>query len=197
LTANATVRIAHANSFDYGDDELWRRIAYCDIRLGFYDEAEAWLKRALKLNEDAAKVRPDISLTGTRNRILDNMAENYSRKGQPKLAEELVQQRLREMSQPYVEQCVEVSVLYNLALAKEKAGDLAQSEHFYKLAMQRCESERPGKTVVVPESIYDNDRTLARVLMNYSHMLRLAHRNDEAIAAMRRALCIYDNPPSS
>jgi hypothetical protein len=134
LTATVTKRIPHENAYDYSDDELWRRIAYCDIRLGLYDEAETWLKKALKINEDAAKLKPDTILTDRRNRILDNLAENYSRKGQPKLAEELVNQRLREMSQPDIDNCVEVSVLYDMALAKQNEGDLKQAEHLYKLS---------------------------------------------------------------
>ncbi|MBS1997179.1 MAG: tetratricopeptide repeat protein, partial [Cyanobacteria bacterium SZAS LIN-2] len=196
LTANATPRIAHANGYDYGDDELWRRLGYCDTRLGFYGEAENWLKKALKFNEEAAKTNHDVSLKGTHSRILDNLAENYIRMGQPKKAEELIQQRLRDMSQPDPKQCVEVPVLLNYALLKEREGDLRTSEVFYKLAITQCEKDDAAKGPVVPQSINDNNRTLARVLMNYSHMLRLAHRNDEAIATMTRALCIYDNPPS-
>jgi tetratricopeptide (TPR) repeat protein len=195
LTANVTRRAAHEKAYDYSDDELFRRIGYCDIRLGFYDEAEEWLKKALKVNEDATKIKPDMALTGTHNRIVDNLAENYSRKGQPKQAEELMQQRLRAMDQKSFDDCVELSMIYNLALAKEREGDLKQSEHFYKLAIKLCQAEDLKRGVVVPESISDGNRALARVLMNYSHMLRLAHRNDEAINAMHRALVIYDNPP--
>lgn|GEM_PF-738355 len=196
LTANAAPRIPHENTYDLGDDELWRRIGYCDIRLRFYDEAITWLKKAEKLNAEAAKSNPDLSLKATRARILDNLAECYTRMGQPKKGEETVQLRLAEMRQKYIDQCVEVPVLYNMALVKEAQGDLKAAEHFYKLGIKvyAAEDERNHK-VVVPESINDTNRGLARLLMSYSHMLRQADRNDEAIAAMYRALCIYDNPP--
>lgn len=196
LIANATPRLKHANAYDMGDDELWRRIGYCDTRLGFYDEAETWLKKAEKLNADAAKTSDDASLTGTRSRILDNLAENYARKGQPKKGEELVQLRLREMKQKDIDQCVEPSVLYAMALIKENEGDLKAAEHFYKLGIDviTADEGRRGVTII-PQSTNDCNRGLARLLMSYSHMLRMAHRNDEAIAVMTRALCIYDNPP--
>ncbi len=86
-------------------------------------------------------------------------------------------------------------MLFNIALAKEKEGNLPQSEKFYKLAIKQSGSDDLARGVGMPDTVLDNDRQLARVLMNYSHMLRLAHRNDEAIATMRRAMCIYDNPP--
>jgi tetratricopeptide (TPR) repeat protein len=195
LTASATPRIAHLNAYDYSDDELWRRLGYCDMRLGHYDEAETWLKKALKINEDAAKIKPDQVLKNTRSKILDNLAENYSRKGEPREAEETINMRLHEMSLADASKCVEIPVLFNLALAKEKEGDLGQAESFYKLAIKQCGVEDLKRGGVVAESADDNNRSLARVLMSYSHLLRLLHRNDEAVASMRRALCIYDNPP--
>lgn len=195
LTAAETNRIPHEKVYDFGDDELWRRIAYCDIRLGFYDEADKWLKKAMLFNQEAsAKEKPDVLRSNTRNRILDNLAENYARMGQTKAAEEQIGIRLKEMGQADPDSCIEIPVVFNLALTKQIEGDYKKSEHFYKQAIKVC-SEEDVKRGVVPESPNDNNRALARVLMEYSHLLRLMHRNDEAIAAMRRALVIYDNAP--
>jgi len=196
LTATATKRIPHEKAYDYSDDELWRRIGYCDIRLGLYDEAEIWLKKAMDINEAAAKGKPrELVLANTYNRILENSAENYARKGQPQLAENIVKMRLKEMGQPEPDFCIEVPVVYDLALAKQAEGNLKQAEHFYEIAIKLCNDADAKRGGVVPETITDNNRDLARVLMDYSHLLRQMHRNDEAIAAMRRALIICDNPP--
>jgi tetratricopeptide (TPR) repeat protein len=225
LTASATKRMPHINAYDYTDDELWRRIAYCDLRLGKYDEAEVWFKKALSLNEDAIKALPDlgianksslpytdlaieytkkgqqkfadqlVSLANSRNEIIANLAEVYCRKGQPQMAEELIKQRLKEMKQPNPDFCIEVNLLHDIALAKQGEGDLIKAEHFYKLAIKDCAAEDAKRGVVAPEGSNDNNRELARILKDYSHLLRQLHRNEEAIAAMRRSLLIYDNPP--
>ncbi len=196
LTATVTKRIPHAGAYDYSDDELWRRIAYCDIRLGLYPEAEIWLKKAMEINEAAAKGKPrELVLANTYNRILENMAENYARKGEPQLAENYVKMRLKSMGQPNPDFCIEVPVVYDLALTKESEGDLKQAAHFFEIAIKLCNAVDTKRGGVVPETSTDNNRDLARVLKDYSHLLRKMHRNDEAIAAMRRALIICDNPP--
>ena len=116
--------------------------------------SKSGFKKALAANKEVAQTNHDISINNSRIKIVDALAENYSRKGQPKMADELMQQRLRDMDSKHAESCVEVSVLYNLALAKEKEGDLKGAGRFYQLAVKQCEADDKGAGVV-PESISD------------------------------------------
>jgi tetratricopeptide (TPR) repeat protein len=194
LAANATPRVPHARAYDYSDAELARRIGFCDMRLGFYDEAESWLKKALVSIEADKNLKTDLSVIGSRNRIYDNMAENYARKGQPKLADEFLNRRLKAIQLKDAEDSIESPLLYVAALIKEQKGDFKAADALFVKAIERCSAEDDRHTPIVPESLQDNNRSLARILMSYSHLLRKMHRNPEAIATMRRALVIYDNP---
>ncbi|MBU6453773.1 MAG: tetratricopeptide repeat protein [Cyanobacteria bacterium REEB67] len=194
LAANATPRVPHAKAYDYSDAELARRIGYCDLRLGFYDEAESWLKKALVNIEADKNLKTDLSVMGCRDRILDNLTENYARMGQSKQAEEYLNRRLTAIHLKDVEDSVESPLLYNAALIKEQMGDFKAADALFVKAIERCIVDDDRHTPIVPESLQDNSRSLARILMTYSHLLRKMHRNPEAIATMRRALVIYDNP---
>ena len=195
IAANATPRIPHEKAYDMLDGELWRRIGYCDTRLGMYDEGDAWYKKAMAFATAGDKYKTDYPLKTLRNAIIDNVIENDARRGDTKAGQALIDSRAKDINLLNLESCIESPLLYDQALVYDHSGKLEKAAHFYEKAIKALTLEDKDRGVIVPESDHDNNRVLARMLMNYSHVLRKLHKNPEAIAAMRRALVIYDNHP--
>jgi tetratricopeptide (TPR) repeat protein len=195
IAANLTPRAQHEKVYDMSDGDLWRRIGYCDTRLGMYGEADAWYKKALAFASAGDKYKTDMTLKSLRDLIKDNIIENDARRGEVKTAQALIDQHVKDILIKNIEDCVESPILYDQAVTYEQSGKLEKAAHFYEKAITAVAAEDRDRGVIVPESDKDNNRALAHILMSYSHVLRKLHRNPEALAAMRRALVIYDNPP--
>jgi tetratricopeptide (TPR) repeat protein len=187
-------RVEHENEVNLHPAELLRRIGYCSLRLGDLDTAISYLTKALDKLEQERKSSGKIKEPGIYNWSRDNLAEAYIRKNNLTEGQKIIDARLKDIELTSPDTCIEPHLVVNVALAKEKEGKLPESVKYFEQALACLETENKNRGVI-KGSLNDNDRNLARILKEYSRILRKAGRNPEAWSAMDRAVTILDNSP--
>jgi len=194
VTGSAEPRVAHKDGYDLSDAELSRKIGYCCMRLGQYEEAEKYLRQALKLFDQNTDPNLKIMSMGNGQFCLDVLTECAIRQNHIPEAESLIKQRLERIHLQKIEGCVEHYLLFDYALLQEKKGDAVKAEEFYKKAIAQEEADDKTRGVLIG-SPNDNNRMLAYILREYSRFLRTQKRGAESFALMDRACGILNNGP--
>ncbi|HMW88379.1 MAG TPA: tetratricopeptide repeat protein [Candidatus Obscuribacter sp.] len=194
IAALVEPKVPHENAINTSDGELTRRVGYCYMRLGKFEQAETYLRRALKLAQNDLKADGKPKEPGVVNWALENLTETLIRSGKLEDAKALIDQRLKSIDLQDAIYSVEAHLVFNYALLLDKQGRLAEADKYYQRTIELFEQEDALRGVIVG-SANDNNRNLARVLKDYARFLRAQKRFPEAWDKMSRALTILDNSP--
>lgn len=186
--------VEHENGVKLHPAELLRRIGYCSLRLGDLDTAVSYLSKALNNLEQERKSSGKFKEPGIYNWSRDNLAEAYIRQNNLAAGQKIIDARLKDIELTSPDTCIEPHLVVNVALTKEKEGKMSESVKYFEQALACFETENKNRGVI-KGSLNDNDRNLARVLKEYSRVLRKVGRHPEAWSAMDRAVTILDNSP--
>lgn len=194
IAALVEPKVPHENAITTPDGELTRRVGYCYMRLGKYEQAESYLRKALNLVQNDLKSDGKPKDPGFLNWAMENLAETLIRSGKLEEGKALIDQRLKSIDLKDAINSVEAHLVFNNALLLEKQGRSAEADRYYLRTIELFEQEDALRGVVVG-SPNDNSRNLARVLKEYARFLRAQKRFPEAWEKMSRALTILDNSP--
>lgn len=187
-------RVQHENEVKLHPAELLRRIGYCSLRLGDLEAAVSYLSKAVSQLEQERKSLGKFKEPAIYNWSRDNLAEAYIRQNNLTEGQKIIDARLKDIELTSPDNCIEPHLVVNVALAKEKEGKLPESVKYFEQALACLETENTNRGVI-KGSLNDNDRNLARLLKEYSRVLRKVGRQSEAWTAMDRAVNILDNSP--
>lgn len=186
----------HKDAYNLDDALILERMALCSVALREPQEAEGYFLRALKFNSAReAKAMKDPLVKDASNRLQDELAYLYLKNSQfdKNKARQIVKDRLSKLGLSDIQNCVEIGLLNNVALLALSDGDLKLARRAFELALNVLSKEGIAAGVV-PNQSGDNDRRLAKLLIDYATLLRKEHKSEEAFQAMERAYFILDQP---
>lgn len=194
IAALVEPKVPHENAITTPDGELTRRVGYCYMRLGKYDKAETYLRKAQSLVQSDLKSDGKPKDPGFLSWTVENLTETLIRAGKLEEGKALIDQRLKSIELKDAINSVEAHLVFNCALLLDKQGRFAEADKYYLRTIELFEQEDALRGVIVG-SPNDNSRNLARVLKEYARFLRAQKRFPEAWEKMSRALTILDNSP--
>ena len=139
----------HENAINTSDGELTRRVGYCYMRLGKFEQAETYLRRALKLAQNDLKADGKPKEPGVVNWALENLTETLIRSGKLEDAKALIDQRLKSIDLQDAIYSVEAHLVFNYALLLDKQGRLAEADKYYQRTIELFEQEDALRGVIV------------------------------------------------
>lgn len=191
LSALLEPKFKEQRSFIVSDSEIYGKLGYCCLRTGDLSAAQTYLRKCVAVL--AAEKNPDgkVKELGRYNEAVDNLTACLIAQGQAAEAQELVDQRLKNIEQKDIALCVEKGLLANGAGLAILRGDNTLAEKLYKRAIQLYRADTPGGQLEADRG----DRGVAVIMKDYSAFLRKRGRFSEADAQMKDALAVLDLMP--